>query len=56
MLTTVFLSEADQSTKDDEEVVKEIYDVELTSVDASQKIKIIKILRETLSLGLKEAK
>lgn len=46
LLTTVFLSEADQSIgKDDEEAVKEIYDVELTAVDAGQKIKIIKILR-----------
>lgn len=38
------------------EVVKENYDVELSSVDAAQKIKIIKALRELFGLGLKEAK
>lgn len=38
------------------ETVKEIYEFELTSVDAGQKIKIIKIIRELLNLGLKEAK
>lgn len=38
------------------EQTKEIYEFELTSVDAGQKIKIIKIIRELLSLGLKEAK
>lgn len=36
--------------------MKENYDVELTSVDAAQKIKIIKLLREIFNLGLKEAK
>jgi large subunit ribosomal protein L7/L12 len=35
------------------EAVKENYDVELTSVDAAQKIKIIKSLREIFNLGLK---
>jgi large subunit ribosomal protein L7/L12 len=35
------------------EVIKENYDVELTSVDAAQKIKIIKALREMFNLGLK---
>lgn len=38
------------------EVIKENYDVELSSVDAAQKIKIIKALRELFGLGLKEAK
>lgn len=38
------------------EVVKDNYDVELTSVDPAQKIKIIKALREIFNLGLKEAK
>ena len=38
------------------EVIKEHYDVELTSLDVAQKIKIIKSLREMFSLGLKEAK
>ena len=32
------------------------YDVELTSFDAAQKIKLIKEVREILKLGLKEAK
>ena len=35
---------------------KEIYDVELVSVAAADKIKIIKAIRETMGLGLKEAK
>ena len=38
------------------EAIKENYDVELTTVDAAQKIKVIKSLREMFSLGLKEAK
>lgn len=42
--------------KEEVEVLKDNYDVELTSVDAAQKIKIIKSLREIFSLGLKEAK
>ena len=51
------ISEADQeSGKDDEEAVKEIYEFQLTSVDPSQKIKVIKVIRELLGLGLKEAK
>lgn len=37
-------------------MVKEIYDFELTSIDPAQKIKIIKVIREVLNLGLKEAK
>lgn len=36
--------------------VKQSYDVELSSLDQAQKIKIIKALREIFSLGLKEAK
>lgn len=36
--------------------MKENYDVELTTVDVAQKIKVIKALREIFSLGLKEAK
>ncbi len=36
-----------------EEVVKTHYDVELTSLDLAQKIKIIKALREIFNLGLK---
>ena len=57
LLTTVMISEADQeSGKDDEEAVKQIYEFQLTSVDASQKIKVIKVIRELLGLGLKEAK
>lgn len=35
---------------------KDVYDVELTTVNAADKIKIIKVIRETLNLGLKEAK
>jgi large subunit ribosomal protein L7/L12 len=35
---------------------KEIYDVELVAVNAADKIKIIKAIRETMGLGLKEAK
>lgn len=38
------------------EAIKEHYDVELTSLDPAQKIKIIKNLREMFTLGLKEAK
>lgn len=38
------------------EAVKENYDVELTSLDQAQKIKIIKSLRQIFNLGLKEAK
>ena len=38
------------------EAVKEHYDVELTSLDAAQKIKIIKTLRQMFGLGLKQAK
>ena len=57
MLTTILISEDEQdSGKDEEEVVKEIWEIELTSVDPSQKIKIIKVLREMFNLGLKEAK
>ncbi len=40
----------------EQEVMKENWDVELISVDASQKIKIIKHLKDKLNLGLKEAK
>ena len=51
------ISEADQEGgKDEEETVKEIYEFQLTSVDPSQKIKVIKVIRELLGLGLKEAK
>jgi len=39
--------------KVEEEVVKTHYDVELTSLDPAQKIKIIKALREIFNLGLK---
>lgn len=39
-----------------EEVVKTNFDVELTSFDAANKIKLIKEIRELLKLGLKEAK
>jgi ribosomal protein L7/L12 len=57
LLTTILISEDEQdSGKDEEEVVKEIWEIELTSVDPSQKIKIIKVLREMFNLGLKEAK
>lgn len=37
-------------------MVKEIYEFELTSVDPASKIKVIKVIRELLNLGLKEAK
>lgn len=37
-------------------MVKTHYDVELSTVDPAQKIKIIKALRELFNLGLKEAK
>lgn len=40
----------------EEKKVKELYDVELVAVPATDKIKVIKAIRETLSLGLKEAK
>lgn len=39
--------------KEEVEVIKEHYDVELTSFDVAQKIKIIKSLREIFALGLK---
>lgn len=39
-----------------EEVAKTNFDVELTSFDAANKIKLIKEIRELLKLGLKEAK
>ncbi|MDD6102417.1 MAG: 50S ribosomal protein L7/L12 [Clostridiales bacterium] len=32
------------------------FDVELTEIDAAQKVKIIKVVREITGLGLKEAK
>lgn len=38
------------------EAIKEFLDVELSTVDAAQKIKVIKLLRDIFSLGLKEAK
>ena len=37
-------------------IEKTHYDVELTSFDAAQKIKLIKEIRAILNLGLKEAK
>jgi len=50
-----------QEEKKAEEPVKKIrdktnYDVELSGIDAAQKIKIIKEIRAYLTLGLKEAK
>jgi len=52
------LSDAQEELGDkvEAEVVKDNYDVELTGLDASSKIKIIKALREMFNLGLKEAK
>ncbi|CAK68336.1 unnamed protein product (macronuclear) [Paramecium tetraurelia] len=38
------------------EAEKKNYDVELSAIDAAQKIKIIKEVRQLLNLGLKEAK
>ena len=45
-----------QTEKKAEVKAKEIYDVELLAVNAADKIKIIKAIRETMGLGLKEAK
>lgn len=57
MLQFILSDEIEEAgDKEEVEVLKDNYDVELTSVDAAQKIKIIKSLREIFSLGLKEAK
>lgn len=52
------LSAENEEEGDKEEVVavRDSFDVELTAIDVAQKIKIIKTLRETFGLGLKEAK
>lgn len=56
-MSSLFSDEGDkEGVQQVVETVKEIYEFELTSVDAGQKIKIIKIIRELLNLGLKEAK
>ena len=49
-------AEAKKEEPKKEEVVKTNFDVELTSYDAANKIKLIKEIRELLKLGLKEAK
>jgi hypothetical protein len=57
ILTSLYSDEEDkQGSEKVEKKEKETYEFELTSIDASHKIKIIKIIRELLGLGLKDAK
>lgn len=54
IFTSLYSDEADaDGNQEAAEVVKEIWEFELTSVEASQKIKVIKVIRELLGLGLK---
>ena len=50
------VKEEKKEEKPKEEVKKTHYDIELTSFDAAQKIKLIKEVRQMFGLGLKEAK
>jgi ribosomal protein L7/L12 len=57
ILTSLYSDEEDTSgSAKVEKKEKETYEFELTSIDPSHKIKIIKTLRELLGLGLKDAK
>ena len=54
LLQFILSDDVEEAVEEEEvEVVKENYDVELTSLDAAQKIKAIKTIRELLNLGLK---
>jgi large subunit ribosomal protein L7/L12 len=48
--------EKKEEKKEEAKVIKTNFDLELVSIDAVQKIKIIKEVRTLCGLGLKEAK